>query len=103
MLISHRHDNIPKVKVPEESLYHPIKAQLEAGTQEYHAANSMRANAYADQIINDILAGREGRVLRGNSAWFHWILFTWLPGWLFDWAIARETGLDKLSLAKKAI
>jgi len=103
MLISHRHDNIPKVEIPEDSFYRPIKAQLEAGTKEYHAKNSMQAGEYAEQIINDILAGREGRLLRGNSAWFHRILFIWLPGWLFDWAIARETGLDKLSLVRKDI
>jgi 1-acylglycerone phosphate reductase len=85
MVESHFHDNLAAVEVHDESMYKPaekwIKEHSTAG-QGSMKRFEMPIETFAENFVDDVLAGKSGHVYRGGmsttSGWMKWLLPTFL-------------------------
>jgi short-subunit dehydrogenase len=72
--------NVPVFRLPEDSYYKPVSAKIERAAQG-HGYKTMPAAVYADRVVSDVLAGKEGIVQRGYMASIiNWGMI-FLPRW----------------------
>lgn len=50
----------------------------------------MKTSIYAERVVRDVLAGKQGRVYRGEAA----SLFGWVLPWLPQWVMVSDLRLD---------
>ncbi|KAF2794534.1 NAD(P)-binding protein, partial [Melanomma pulvis-pyrius CBS 109.77] len=75
-------NNVPAFELPRASLYAPIVKEIAIRARGEMDVPWMEARVYADRVVGDVLAGREGRVFRGATASILGWGVAWLPGWL---------------------
>lgn len=74
-------DNIPRFKLPEDSYYLSIAKEIETKTEE-HGYKMMPTAVYAYRVVNDILKGKQGVVLRGYMASIIALGMAIFPRWM---------------------
>ncbi|KAF2463806.1 oxidoreductase [Lindgomyces ingoldianus] len=77
-------NNVPNFKLSDESLYKPIAKQIETRVKGLNNSKNMDARVYADRVVRDILAGKQGRVYSGEKATLVAFVLAWLPQWIVD-------------------
>jgi short-subunit dehydrogenase len=67
--------NVPEFELPEGSYYEPVKEKLAASAQGKTDFKKTPVHVYADKVVKEMLAGREGRIWKGNvSTLMRWAL-----------------------------
>ncbi|KAI6082179.1 putative short-chain dehydrogenase/reductase [Hypoxylon rubiginosum] len=90
--------NAPPTRLPEESLYRPVKEFIE-GRKMLEKASYMEPEVYAKNVVDELLRASVKRVIwQGGLTTFAWIL-SWF-GWegMMDGIYIRENKLDKCAV-----
>ncbi|KAG0650330.1 Short-chain dehydrogenase cctT [Hyphodiscus hymeniophilus] len=89
-------------KLPEGSLYLPIKADFERRVT-HSQEGAMSNEVYARGVVKEALKPKPIKWLwRGNKAFFVWFIRAWFGTWVFDRVMPRMFGLDKLKALVRA-
>lgn len=85
MVESKFHDNLDEPQLREDSLYKPAEKSIKMSStpgagllQQYE----MSQEKFSVNLVDDILAGKTGKVWRGGMASMSWFMSWLLPGWL---------------------
>ncbi|KAI1760556.1 putative short-chain dehydrogenase/reductase [Hypoxylon sp. FL1150] len=90
--------NAPPTKLPEDSLYRPVKEFIE-GRKMLEKASYMEPEVYAKKVVDELLRPSVKHVIwQGGLTMFAWIL-SWF-GWegMMDGIYIRENKLDKCAV-----
>ncbi|XXH01279.1 hypothetical protein Hte_007633 [Hypoxylon texense] len=90
--------NAPPTKLPEDSLYRPVKEFIE-GRKMLEKASYMEPEVYAKKVVDELLRPSVKHVIwQGGLTTFAWIL-SWF-GWegMMDGIYIRENKLDKCTI-----
>ncbi|KAI0837475.1 NAD(P)-binding protein [Hypoxylon sp. FL0890] len=99
-IASNFHNNDTRTKLPEESRYAPIEDIIDGWTSGRSTPESMPADQFAAHIVEDIVGnGKGGRVWKGLNAGTIKLATKWFPDSLFDSAMTKDQGIDKLAAA----
>lgn len=60
--------NIPKTKLPQDSLYLPVEGYIEKMNQGVAHPNQTDPSVYAEHTVQDILGGATGNTWRGANS-----------------------------------
>ncbi|KAK9428985.1 hypothetical protein V1505DRAFT_314633 [Lipomyces doorenjongii] len=86
--------NTPEYKLPSTSRYMPVEKSIVARARGKDIQSGMNKEKYADSVVNDVLRGVNGKVWRGKLASIVRYASTYLPTFVLDWLLLKETGLD---------
>ncbi|KAI1412825.1 hypothetical protein F5Y13DRAFT_179959 [Hypoxylon sp. FL1857] len=82
--------------LPASSYYHSVKHLISQQAAGKMQAENEKAEVTAENLVRDVLRGRNGHVWRGGVAgrakYFHWIL----PERLFEWGIHVGRGVNQV-------
>ena len=88
--------NSPDIHLPPESMYKPVEQQIREANSGSNVPKGMDPNKFADQLVEDILNGKKGRIWRGNMAHVVKWASSYLPTGVFDGLISDGMGFDEL-------
>jgi 1-acylglycerone phosphate reductase len=74
--------NIPEPNLPKNSLYLPVKDTIESISRGEQVKNPMPSDAFAEEVVKDVLGGKTGQIWRGSGAGLGRIAKMLFPGWL---------------------
>ncbi|MCJ1381252.1 hypothetical protein MMC17_004361 [Xylographa soralifera] len=94
--------NMPDFKLPSDSLYLPVKKEINAVAGDKLPTTAMDVDVFAEKLVGDVLGGANGLVYRGKLATLSWFILKFLPVWVTDYILSRDKGLDKLADLVKA-
>jgi 1-acylglycerone phosphate reductase len=84
MVSTRFHENTPLVTLPEDSFYGPVEKFISATAKvpEDMAKHQMPADRFAEELVQEILAGKTGPIYKGGMSsilrLFKWLMPTWL-------------------------
>ena len=83
--------------LPADSIYSPAKEVMERTlVQQNFEGQGMEASQWAKAVVSDLLKKNPPpQIWRGGTAWLAW-LSTLLPFGLFDGALKKASGMDKV-------
>jgi 1-acylglycerone phosphate reductase len=92
-------NSVPQVKLPSDSYYHSAIENISAGmTGIDNKEKGTNVDEYAEQVVRDILARKEGMVWRGAMSGMVWMA-SLLPTWVmvsFSGVLVRNCGTDEI-------
>ncbi|MCJ1394804.1 hypothetical protein MMC18_007684 [Xylographa bjoerkii] len=94
--------NLPDLKLPSNSVYLPIKTEVDAVANDRVLPTAMDVDVFAEKLVGDVLHGANGLVYRGKLATLSWFMSNFLPAWFLDFILLRNRGLGKLAGLVKA-
>ncbi|MCJ1402294.1 hypothetical protein MMC11_005514 [Xylographa trunciseda] len=102
VITSHFSANMPDFKLPSNSVYLPIKTEIDKVANGTDLPSAMDVDVFAKKLVGDVLGGANGLVYRGRLATLSWFLLKFLPVWALDSLLLKDRGLDKLASIVKA-
>ncbi|PVI02482.1 NAD(P)-binding protein [Periconia macrospinosa] len=88
------------VKLPETSLYRGVEKQFQSSAV-MSGEKFMPTVEYAEQVVTDIVGGKEGKVWRGSNSVMARLAVSVFPQWVIDRIVSKDTGLDQLAAMQK--
>ena len=89
-------NNAPDAPLPEGSVYEPAREEILRRIKGEDTPTAMTTEDYAKRVVGDVLAGKTGHTYRGKFASVGKVLVTWLPEFIVNAMVNRDTGLEKL-------
>ncbi|PYH48053.1 SDR family oxidoreductase [Aspergillus saccharolyticus JOP 1030-1] len=80
----------------EGSMYEPATEGIRKMAAGDPVRNPMAPSEYAEKVVGDLLAGKNGLIWRGRMASIGWFLTTWMPQWVLDRMSTVGMGLENL-------
>ena len=77
-------------------MYKPVEQQIREANSGSNVPKGMDPTKFADQLVEDILNGKKGRIWRGNMAHVVKWASSYLPTGVFDGLISDGMGFDEL-------
>jgi len=90
--------NVPVPNLPANSLYLPVKANIEAISRGEKLKNPQPSDAYAEEVVKDVLGGKTGKTWRGTDAVTGRIAKLLFPGWLIV-SLSGHVGMCRYVMA----
>ncbi|MCJ1250991.1 hypothetical protein MMC30_008222 [Trapelia coarctata] len=90
------HANSPEYRLPPSSIYQPIERFIADTDSGKLQPPDTELDAFAADLVRDILKGRKGQVWLGNLARMTKWVSTWVPWGMFDGMVAKGRGIDVL-------
>ncbi|KAK9482080.1 hypothetical protein V1527DRAFT_477521 [Lipomyces starkeyi] len=87
-------ENTPEYKLPATSRYKPIEARIATRARGEDYQSRMNAQKYAHRVVNDVLQSASGKIYRGKMASIVRYASAYLPTFVLDWLLLKQTGLD---------
>ena len=88
------HQNVPSLSIPESSPYKSIQQLIEESGK--NDPKGTDQNAFAEQLVKDILNGKSGLLWRGQMASMTKWVSKWVPSKLLDGMLTSGRGTAEL-------
>lgn len=87
-------ENVPEYKAPEGSLYAVTESDIR--DIENHIGKTMPAGEFADDVVDSVIAGANGRIYKGNNSNLVRLVTALAPRFVLDRLFSRGRGFEKL-------